>query len=1011
MKKYHASLTVIAIFLQAVPTYASETVFSQNGRTYTELANANETIKTIVDDTALSPNRKISYTYDSQSRLVQFDGPRDDVNDIFLLTNVKKNTRVVTNPLGHVSQFTYDHNSKLIRSEDPNGIVTKFTYSNNFLSQVIWAAGTNASKTVEISRNFEGQISGLSTSDGVHISQVRKDDGAFTSLAQSLIDKIDEALAKDDFVELFSDRIGHSGRYFPESISPEKTSQQIFDERGRIISGVDEQGGLTSYSYDENDNISQVVDSRGVVSSFSYDGFGNVISEIMPDSGETTYKYDSAGNILERRYSNGVKHKFKYDALNRPIKETFKKGNELKVILYRYDECENGIGRVCAVRSDDMITRYTYNEYGDYKSVKVKHLDTSENETTRYAYGQGGRLKAIRYPTGLTVKYNYTAQGLPLNVKAKFEDGKNKQTLNILNSINIDTDTKNVMGFSFGNGLSSSMHYSDEGNLLSQSLVKDRKTIDSSNYSYDNRGNITKIQRLDANLNQSFNYDYLDRLTSEQRGFGEGSNFVKYDYDSVGNRTRRESSNRVRKSTYDSNSNRMIKSGRKDYTYDDRGNMLFDGQEGRSYGYDIRNRMNAFYKNDRLQATYKYNDTGQRIRKTLIRPAVEGDNYVTLNSTYTPEGWLLSEAGLRSKNEKSFVREYIWFNNRPVAQLERKIKANGKVDRVKLSYIHTDHLKTPRSATNENGETVWSWESNAFGDAKADPDVDKDGRKVSIRLRFPGQYFDRESGLFYNNYRDYNPKLGRYMQADPIGLFGGINRYAYVLNNPLKYIDPLGLDACGPSANECVVTGTRRRKVRPVFEKVSLGAPTFVMPQISLTFGGGGGGLPPIITQCMAPAGTSAAPGNTGPVNTWPTPGNSNLTPRDTSRGQGDGQFGTTRTGGRTHRGIDIAAPVGASVVAAGAGNAIPVDHLSGGTTVSIYHSGGYVTRYYHLDTRTISPTGGNNTVRVTAGQQIGTVGRTGNLPPTADSHLHFETIKNNVPVDPNTVLTAPNCP
>jgi len=97
--------------------------------------------------------------------------------------------------------------------------------------------------------------------------------------------------------------------------------------------------------------------------------------------------------------------------------------------------------------------------------------------------------------------------------------------------------------------------------------------------------------------------------------------------------------------------------------------------------------------------------------------------------------------------------------------------------------------------------------------------------------------------------------------------------------------------------------------------------------------------------------------------------------------------------------------------VAAGAGNAIPVDHVSGGTTVSIYHSGGYVTRYYHLGTRTISPTGTNNTVRVTAGQQIGTVGRTGNLPPTADSHLHFETIKNNVAVDPNTVLTAPNCP
>jgi len=239
-----------------------------------------------------------------------------------------------------------------------------------------------------------------------------------------------------------------------------------------------------------------------------------------------------------------------------------------------------------------------------------------------------------------------------------------------------------------------------------------------------------------------------------------------------------------------------------------------------------------------------------------------------------------------------------------VAQLERKIKANGKVGRVKLSYIHTDHLKTPRSATNENGETVWSWESDAFGNTKADRDVDGDGTKVSLRLRFPGQYFDRESGLFYNNYRDYSSKLGRYIQADPIGLYGGANRYAYVLNNPLKYIDPLGLDACGPRADECVVTGTRRRRTRPVFRYSSSGgsAPTLNLPPINLVFGGPGGALPPIITQCMAPAGTSAAPGNTGPVNTWPTPGNSNLTQRDTSRGQGDGLFGTPRSGGRTHR-------------------------------------------------------------------------------------------------------------
>jgi RHS repeat-associated protein len=112
-----------------------------------------------------------------------------------------------------------------------------------------------------------------------------------------------------------------------------------------------------------------------------------------------------------------------------------------------------------------------------------------------------------------------------------------------------------------------------------------------------------------------------------------------------------------------------------------------------------------------------------------------------------------------------------------------------------LYYIHTDHLNTPRLIANADQQTVWKWDQQEpFGVNAPDENPSSLGT-FEFALRFPGQYFDKETNLAYNYFRDYDAATGRYVESDPIGLKGGVNTYTYVAANSLSRIDAVGLQA------------------------------------------------------------------------------------------------------------------------------------------------------------------------------------------------------------------------
>ena len=110
--------------------------------------------------------------------------------------------------------------------------------------------------------------------------------------------------------------------------------------------------------------------------------------------------------------------------------------------------------------------------------------------------------------------------------------------------------------------------------------------------------------------------------------------------------------------------------------------------------------------------------------------------------------------------------------------------------------IETDHLGTPRQVVRPSTNTaIWKWDflQNTFGSSTPNQDPDGDGAGFVFNRRFLGQYYDAESGLHYNYFRDYEPTVGRYAESDPLGLRGESAAYSYVLSRPTMRVDPLGL--------------------------------------------------------------------------------------------------------------------------------------------------------------------------------------------------------------------------
>ena len=285
-------------------------------------------------------------------------------------------------------------------------------------------------------------------------------------------------------------------------------------------------------------------------------------------------------------------------------------------------------------------------------------------------------------------------------------------------------------------------------------------------YSYDANGNVLDITTVQGIHN--YGYDGLDRIVSDTIPNVDAIGFY---YDANGNRISDIQGALTNSYSIGSGSNRLNDVNGQVVSRDAAGNTTADispiSGGSRTFEYNNANRLFKVYAAGGLVATYTYNALGQRTRK--VTPTG------TTVYHYDLQGQLIAE----TESDGRSIRDVVWQGIEPVAQIDID-DANETV-----TYLHTDHLATPRSGTDENGDVVWTWNSDAFGSTPA-------SGSVTVNLRFPGQYYDSETRLHYNWNRYYDPRVGRYITSDPIGLDGGLNSFGYVGGNPLYYVDPDG---------------------------------------------------------------------------------------------------------------------------------------------------------------------------------------------------------------------------
>jgi RHS repeat-associated protein len=756
------------------------------------------------------PRRAITFSYDARGNLLKKSLSSGASSTTWTYTySAKGQVLTAQDPLGHSTGFTYDAKGDLAAITDALGHVTRITMynadglplviqdPNGFVTTLVYdARGRPTSRVVgtEVTGYTYGKGGGpirVTFPDKSYLAYSYDAAHRLTGITDALGDRIVYTL--DPVGNLLTEQVFDPSNHLAKTRSyaydklnrvareigalgqttiygydndgnltsvadplGNKTSN-AYDALNRLVQATDPNNGVTRYGYDSSDRMTSVTDPRNLTTSYAYDALGDLTAVVSPDTGMTLNSYDAAGNMISSTDARGKKTNYAYDALNRRTKVTFADG---KAVSYTYDQGLNEIGRLSAMSDPSGTTAWSFDQYG---RVTQKTQKTGKiSLTTKTAYDSGGRVAAITYPSGRKLTYSYDAKsGRLAGIQAEGKTLVYNAAYQPFGPVDI---------WVMGNGLAYLRGFDQDGRI--SELTFGQTPGDVLTLAYDAAGRITGITETLAN-SKTFGYDALDRLTN----YASGTTTQIYNYDADGNRIKLTTDTGTFNYAYSPANNRLTGvtgPAPQTNTYDAAGNLTGDGTH--TYTYDARGRLSQASTGP-AQTQYSINGFGRRTVKSGASVSTGTEYFV-----YDEAGRLIGEYDAAGDP----IQETVWLGDLPVGVL----KPGGA-----LYYVNPNHLGAPLSIVDQSGKAVWTWNPDPFGNGLPNQQP-AGGTAFVYNLRFPGQYYDSETGLYYNMARDYSPPIGRYIQSDPIGLKGGINPYVYAAGDPVGRVDPNGLQEC-----------------------------------------------------------------------------------------------------------------------------------------------------------------------------------------------------------------------